>query len=202
MPNENWTFFQAFLKSPRVVASVIPSSPFVLKRIVKAADAASARVAVELGGGTGGTTRAMLKALPGDARMLVVERTREFVDTLERIGDPRLEVIHDCASTIGDQLERRGLEAADCVISGIPFSTMPPDLCEDIVQAVHDILAPGGRFVAYQFTDRVADYMRPVMGAPTVQFEPVNIPPLRLFTWQKAAVAPTARLLNGARVGA
>lgn len=199
MPNESWTFFQAFLKSPRVVASVIPSSPFLVRRIVKAADPASARVVVELGGGTGGTTRAMLGAMAPQGKMLVIERTAEFIDTLDGIDDPRLEVVHGCASTIGDELTRRGLAAADVVISGIPFSTIPPGLAEDIVVAVRDALAPGGRFVAYQFTDRVADYAKPVMGSPEVEFEFVNVPPIRVFIWRKDRAAEAISHVNGAR---
>lgn len=201
MSNENWTFFQAFLKSPRVVASVIPSSPFLVRRIVKAADPVSARIVVELGGGTGGTTRAMLKAMSPQGRMLVIERTAEFIDTLGGIDDPRLEVVHGCASGIGAELARRRLPAADVVISGIPFSTMQPDLCEEIVTAVNDALAPGGRFVAYQFTDRVAEYTRPVMGPPEVEIEFVNVPPIRLFIWRKHDTAHATGHFNGASVG-
>lgn len=200
MPNQSWTFFQAFLKSPRVVASVVPSSPFLVRRIVKAADPASAKVVVELGGGTGGTTRAMLKAMSPQSKMLVIERTAEFIDTLDGIDDPRLEVVHGCASGIGEALERRRLLAADVVISGIPFSTMPPGLCEEIVSAVNDALAPGGRFVAYQFSDRVADYARPVMGSPEVEIEFVNVPPIRLFIWRKDGMARAAGRINGASV--
>lgn len=200
MPNANWTFFQAFLKAPRVVASVIPSSPFVLRKVVKAADAANARVVVELGGGTGGTTRAMLKAMNPQARMLVIERTADFIGTLSGIDDHRLEVIHGCASAIGEELERRGHPSADAVISGIPFSTMPPELAEEIIAGVYEALAPGGRFVAYQFTDRVADYARPVMGAPEVEYELVNVPPLRLFIWRKEEQPRATNGHNGAHV--
>lgn len=185
MPNDNWTFFQAFLRSPQVVASVVPSSPFVERRVVRAADAERARVVVELGGGTGGITRSLLKAMSPDTRVLVIERTGKFVEHLRLIDDSRLEVIHGCASSIGTELARRGCPGADSVISGIPFSTMPKALGKEIIAAVYDALVPGGRFVAYQFTDRVADYARPVMGAPTIEYEFVNVPPLRLFTWRK-----------------
>lgn len=201
MARESWTFFQAFLKSPLVVASVIPSSPFLVRRIVKAADPSSAKVVVELGGGTGGTTRAMLKAMGAQAKMLVIERTAEFIDTLDGIDDPRLEVVHGCASGIGEALERRHLAGADVVISGIPFSTMPPELSEEIVAAVNDALAPGGRFVAYQFSDRVAEYAKPVMGSPEVEIEFVNVPPIRLFTWRKKPAARSAGRVNGAGFG-
>jgi phospholipid N-methyltransferase len=78
------------------------------------------------------------------------------------------------------------------VISGIPFSTLPETLAAEIVAAVHTALGPGGRFVAYQFTDRVAHYVWPLMGAPEVEYELRNVPPLRVFTWRKESGSGTA----------
>jgi phospholipid N-methyltransferase len=189
MSSQNWTFFQAFLKSPRVVASLVPSSPFLERRVVDAAHLGTASVAVELGSGTGGTTRALLAALGPHSRLLAIERTAEFVTALRHIDDPRLEVVHGCASSIVTELQRRGLDTVDAVISGIPFSTLPPQLAHTIVDEVHEALRPCGRFVAYQFTDRVADYARPVLGRPRVQHELRNVPPLKVFTWEKSADA-------------
>lgn len=185
MPHDNWTFFQAFLRSPQVVASVIPSSPFVERRVVRAAHAAQAAVVVELGGGTGGITKALLQEMGAHSRLLVIERTDKFAETLQRIDDDRLDVVHGCASTIAAELKQRGHAAATAVVSGIPFSTMPKALAEEIIASVYEALAPGGRFVAYQVSDRVADYTRPVMGKPAVEFELRNVPPLRVFTWRK-----------------
>jgi phosphatidylethanolamine/phosphatidyl-N-methylethanolamine N-methyltransferase len=47
-------------------------------------------------------------------------------------------------------------------------------------------LRPGGRFVAYQVSDRVAAYARPVFGKARVEFELCNVPPMRVFSWRKA----------------
>jgi phospholipid N-methyltransferase len=201
MGSENWIFFQAFLKSPRVVASVIPSSSFLERRVITAADPATASVVVELGAGTGGTTRSLLKAMGPQARLLAIERTADFVENLQRINDIRLDVVHGCASSIGAELKRRGYPAADAVISGIPFSTLPEVLAAEIVTAVHGALGPGGRFVAYQFTDRVADYAQPVMGTPEVEHELYNVPPLRVFTWRKEDRPRESSHHNGAAVG-
>jgi len=185
MGSGNWLFARAFLNQPRVVASVLPSSRILERRVVRAANIANARVVVEFGGGTGGTTRALLRALPADGRLIVIERTAAFISGLERIGDPRLEVVHGCASQVGAELEQRGLAGADAIVSGIPFSTLPPPVARDIAAAVRDSLAPDGRFVAYQFTDRVADYLRPLLGAPQVQHELWNVPPVRVFIWRR-----------------
>lgn len=198
MAGENWLFFQAFLKAPRVVASVTPSSGYLKRRVLDAADVASARVVVELGPGTGGLTESLLGALAPDARLLAVERTAAFVDNLQRIDDPRFEVIHGCASSIVEELASRGLDGADAIVSGIPFSTMPAAVSASIAAAIEQALTPAGRFVAYQFSDKVADYLEPHLGAPAVHFEPLNIPPMRVFMWQKPPASAAAAVHNGA----
>lgn len=201
MSNANWTFFKAFVEAPRVIGSVIPSSTFLERRVVTRAEAAKARVVVELGAGVGGITKALLQAMDSDARLLAIEATSAFADNLRRIDEEPLDVVHGCASTMAEELRRRGLPAADAVVSGIPFSTLPEPLCREIAAAIHDVLAPGGRFVAYQVTRRVADYMRPLLGAPETEIEFLNIPPLRVFTWRKEGLAESgeaqARKVNG-----
>lgn len=187
MHNDSWTFFQAFLRSPRVIASVVPSSTFLERRVVRSAELETARVIVEFGAGTGGITRALLAAMKPGSRLLAIEWTDAFVTRLSDIGDPRLEIVHGCASTVGAALADRGLDAADAIVSGIPFSTLPRTLALDIAAAVHASLAPGGRFVAYQFSPQVASYIRPLMGEPGVEHELLNVPPMRVCTWRKKA---------------
>ena len=200
MGSANWTFFQGFLKSPRVVASMVPSSTFLEQRVVNAADPATARFVVELGAGTGGITRSLLQAMDARARLLAIERTAEFVEKLEQIHDSRLDVVHGCASSIGAEMIGQGYPSADAVVSGIPFSTLPEDLAVKIIAAVHEALGPQGRFIAYQFSSRVADYARPLMGPPEVEHELRNVPPLRVFVWRKEGWADEGSVLNGAAV--
>ena len=198
--NDKWTFFRAFLRSPRVIASVIPSSTFLQRRVISVADPASARVVVELGAGTGVITRSLLRAMDADANLLVIERTAVFVRNLQRIKDHRLDIVHGCASSIGEEMNSRDLLPADAVISGIPFTTLPDELASKIIDAVYDALRPGGRFIAYQFTSRVADHAWPVMGTPEIQHEFRNVPPLRVFVWRKPGHAGEDRDRYGTTV--
>jgi phospholipid N-methyltransferase len=62
---------------------------------------------------------------------------------------------------------------------------MPHDVGIEILQAVHDSLAPGGRFVAYQVRDRVETLGRKVFGRARIQTELLNVPPMRVFCWDK-----------------
>ena len=177
-------FLRGFLTRPKEVGSIIPSSRFMERRIVKTADLASAKLAVELGPGTGGTTRALLRNMAPDARLLAIEINPGFVELIQReIDDPRLIAHHGSATEIPEILAAHGLDKPDLILSGIPFSTMTAALGTDILRSVRDSLMPGGRFVAYQFRDRVHTLGVDVFGRATVQTELLNMPPMRVYRW-------------------
>jgi phospholipid N-methyltransferase len=179
-------FFQGFLRRPQQVGSVIPSSRFLERRLVNISAVRQARTVVELGPGTGGTTHALLRALPQDSRLLAIEIDPHFAAVLAaQMHDPRLRVHEGSAEHIGRALAQHGLDAPDVVISGIPFSTMPVSLGENILRSVWSALAPGGRFVAYQFRDRVAVLGKRLFGRPEVDVELLNVPPMRVYCWRK-----------------
>jgi phospholipid N-methyltransferase len=184
-PDHRFAFLQGFLERPKEVGSIIPSSRFLERRIVRLARADTAKVLVELGPGTGGTTRALLRAMDPSARLLAVEVNPRFVELLRRIDDPRLLVHHGDAAEIGEALDRHNLQTPDVILSGIPFSTMAKGIGRDILHSVHDSLHPGGLFVAYQVRDRVESLGREVFGRARVQTEIWNVPPMRVYRWKK-----------------
>ena len=183
-PEHPIAFLKGFLDRPKEVGSIIPSSRWMERRITRTAEIASADVVVELGPGTGGTTKALLQAMGPDARLLAIEINPDFCALLEdTIDDPRLIVHHGSAAEIPEALEKNGLAAPDAVLSGIPFSTMPKALGLSILASVKESLAPGGRFVAYQFRDVVHTLGKRVFGKATIQLELLNVPPMRVYRW-------------------
>ena len=177
-------FLRAFFRRPKEVGSVIPSSRFLKERIVDNADLSDAKVVVELGPGTGGTTRALLGQMPPDAKLLAIEINQHFCELLSReFDDPRLVVHCGSATEITDALQQHHLEPADVILSGIPFSTMDERVGLEILRSVRSSLAPGGRFVAYQFRGRVETLGRNVFGDARVQTELLNVPPMRVYRW-------------------
>jgi phospholipid N-methyltransferase len=186
-PDHRFAFLKGFLERPMEVGSIIPSSRFMERRIVRAAAVENANLLVELGPGTGGTTRALLAAMKPDARLLVIEVNSRFVALLEKIDDPRLIVHQGSAADISETLDRYELPTPDVILSGIPFSTMAVGLGRDILRSVHDALHDGGLFVAYQVRDRVNDLGKEVFGRARIQTEIRNIPPMRVYRWEKSA---------------
>jgi phospholipid N-methyltransferase len=180
-------FLKEFLKHPHQVASIIPSSRFLERRVVALAGVRSAHTVVELGAGTGGITRAILREMPAHGKLVVIEVNPKFCALVRRIPDSRLIVSCGCAKTLRDAIASHGLPAPDVIVSGIPFSTISGIAGAQIVETVSTALAPGGRFVAYQFSKQVDDLARPLFGRARVEVEFFNIPPMRLYRWEKRA---------------
>ncbi len=189
-PDHAIAFLRGFLERPKEVGSIIPSSRWMERRITRTAEIANAKLVIELGPGTGGTTKALLNAMAPGARLIAIEINPRFCDLLrETIDDPRLIVHEGSAAEIPEALVKHDLgasdtpDAPDVILSGIPFSTMPPELGLSILRSVRKSLKPGGRFVAYQFRDVVHTLGKRIFGPASVQIELFNMPPMRVYRW-------------------
>lgn len=183
--NGRLVFIQQFFKHPLQIGSIIPSSRFLERRIVAAAGIALANVVIELGPGTGGLTRAILSAMPQHAKLLSIEINSHFHALVSSFEDDRLIAHLGSAYKLNEIISIYNLEAPNAVVSGIPFSTMSRSEGFHILKVISSILAPNGRFVTYQVSNRVATLCQPILGAGQTAMELLNIPPMRIFQWEK-----------------
>ena len=183
--NGRLVFIQEFLKHPLRTGTFIPSSRFLERRIVAAARVASANVIVELGPGIGGTTRAILRKMPKHAKLLCIEINPHFYALVSSIRDSRLITHLGDACELKDIFSIYDLDAPNAIISGIPFSNISRNEGTRILKAVSFLLADNGRFVAYQISNRVATLCQPFLGSGRTAAELLNIPPMRIFRWDK-----------------
>jgi phospholipid N-methyltransferase len=175
-------FARNFFKYPRMLGSVIPSSHYLIEHLLRQVDWSRARVVVEYGPGVGTFTAEILSRMGPDATLVALETNEEFVRFLEgALDDPRLHVVHGSAQEVGPVLEQLGCGPADYVISGIPFSTMPEDVREDILRSTRLTLRPDGRLLVYQFSGKVWPHLRRVFPHVDREYEPRNVLPAWLF---------------------
>lgn len=183
-------FLKGFLRNPKEVGSVVPSSRFLTRRVLRCGRVREARVVVELGPGTGVLTREILSQMPGDALLIAVEINRDFARQLRRdIRDPRLVVHEGNSADLEEALAKAGTAQADLVVSGIPFSTMARGEGFRTLSAARRVLGPGGRFVAYQFRSRVRQLAEPLFGPAEIDRALLNLPPMRIYVWHAGAAA-------------
>jgi phospholipid N-methyltransferase len=175
-------FARNFLKHPKMLGSLIPSSRFLINEVLKPVDWKRARVLVEYGPGVGTISVEILRRMGPDAKLVVIEMNPDFARFLkERYRDPRLHVVHGSAMDVEKILKQLGLGAADYIVSGIPFSTMPDTVRHGILHATRSVLQPDGAFLVYQFSPSVLPELRRTFGHVDRGFELLNILPAHLF---------------------
>jgi phospholipid N-methyltransferase len=190
---ETLLFAKNFLQHPRMLGSLIPSSRFLVDRLLGKIDWKRARTIVEYGPGVGTITGRILERMSPHARLVVFEMNEDFVHYLKRsFPDKRLDVVHGSAERVQKELERLKLDGADYIISGIPFTTMPEPLRENIMRESRRALKPGGSVLVYQFTRAVLPYLRSHFEHIDQEFEPRNILPARLFYCRRLLAAAGA----------
>ena len=187
--SERLAFLRGFLKNPVMVGSVIPSSRRLIDRMLGPVNWAETRLFVEYGPGVGTFTRVILDRLPEDARLVTIDTNAEFTAFLkESIDDDRLIAVTASAADVEKVLADRNLGKADYVLSGLPFSTLPPGIGDAIGAATARAIRPGGAFLVYQFSPKVRDFIAPVFERLERGFEWVNVPPATLFwAWREPA---------------
>jgi len=181
-PSPRWQFLRGFLKNPVMVGSIIPSSRVLIDKMLRPVDWENTRLFVEYGPGVGTFTRPILELLGPDARLVTIDTNADFTKYLrESIDDPRLVPVTGSAADVEKILAERDLGQADYVLSGLPFSTLPPGVGEDIAKATAEVIRPGGAFLVYQFSPKVKDFIDPHFERIERGFEWVNVPPATLF---------------------
>ena len=179
-------FFKRFLKRPFQVASIVPSSKALVERVARKIDFASARVIAEYGPGVGGHSREIASRMRPECRLLLFELDPAFSRDLERqfADDPRVKVINEDAARLPAELRKLDIEYCDYILSGIPFSILKIDKKRALLQATHQALAPGGKFIIYQVTNELKQHAT-IFDHAESEYVLQNIPPMFITVFEK-----------------
>src|ERR1700756_3347001 len=111
-------FARNFFRHPLMLGSIVPSSRFLIRELLKPVDWEQARVIVEYGPGVGVITAEVLRRMRPDAILIAIETNPDFVTFLrDAIQDERLHVVQASAEAVDEILLRYGQSNASYVIS-------------------------------------------------------------------------------------
>jgi phospholipid N-methyltransferase len=182
MANHNpVVFFKRFLASPVAVGAVLPTSLSTAR--IMASPANPNGTVLEIGAGTGSITQGILEQLNDPTKLTSVELDAQLATEFKRnFPQVRLEV--------GDAeavLEKGS--GWDTIISGIPFAVMEPGKRDRMFNLVKQKLAPGGAFVAIQYSLTTKAALERDFKSVKVKFSPLNIPPAFIYVCREPIVA-------------
>jgi len=138
-----------FLRQPRSVGAIAPSSQVLARAMVRGLDLGGARV-VELGPGTGAFTGTLVAGVAPGGRLLAIELDADFAANIHAKW-PSAECVCASATSLAALAAERGLMPVDHIVSGLPFASLPREVTRAILDGIERVLRPGGTFSAFQY---------------------------------------------------
>jgi phospholipid N-methyltransferase len=184
-------FLGEFLKNSGQTGSIIPSSRFLIRKMLPdSLPWNSLQQIAELGPGTGVFTQYLQQKKHPDSRLYLFEKNENFRQFL-RQRFPELPVF-DEALQLGSVVQETG-RPFDLIVSGLPFANFPDELREKLFRAIHDALADDGTFVAFQYTPLLLKKFKNHFLLTDIGYTLLNIPPAWVFRCAKQQATSSSR---------
>lgn len=189
------TFFKQWLKNPLSVAALSPSSRQLARLMVRELPKGAERV-VELGGGTGVFTQAMLEHGIKPDRLMVVELNAELHQFLHQ-RFPEVRVVCGDARLLPGLVGEQRFSAdgqVDAIVSGLGLLSMPKSLQREILEGAFAVLPPEGRYIQFTYgpVSPVGREILDDLGLVVRRggFAWWNIPPASVFVYTRSRSKP------------
>lgn len=167
-------FARRWLANPLTVAAIVPSGRSLSEAMAAEVPPGDGPV-VELGGGTGAATTALLRTIPPE-RLTVFECDATLCRLL-RLRFPQTRVVEADAALLPAEIEESVQGKVRAVVSGLPLLSMTAARRREILVGAFATLAPDGVFVQFTY-----GFGSPV---PRRELAAIGLQPLRrAFTWR------------------
>jgi phospholipid N-methyltransferase len=175
-------FIQQYIKHPRKIGSLFPSSKFLSDEITNSINGEGSSL-IEIGAGTGVFTK-KIKSKFNNHKFYVFEKNKSFHESLLNINDIHLyedalhlnEIVND-NTIISD------------IISGLPIRSMDKKTSNKILVKAFDLLKENGNFIQFTYglkspiNKELLDENNMVLSRKKVIYR--NIPPATIYIYKK-----------------
>lgn len=147
-------FLLEYIKNPRNVGAVAPSSKYLANRMIESIDFKNAKCIVEFGPGDGPFSEKILAKKSDETIVVLVEINTEFYNKLVDLYGHKKNVIivNDSAENIKAILEKNKISAVDYIVSGLPFASLPKKVSMKILTETAALLGDTGTFITFQYS--------------------------------------------------
>jgi phosphatidylethanolamine/phosphatidyl-N-methylethanolamine N-methyltransferase len=147
---ESRLLFKLWLKNPRKIGAVAVSSSELAAAMARQVPRGPGWV-VELGGGTGSVTKAILKAGTPPDTLIVVERDPTLHKVLQE-RYPGVKVLLGDAGRLQSLLKREGIDHVKAIVSSLPLVSMKRSAQDRITAQVFMVLEPGAPLIQFTYS--------------------------------------------------
>jgi phosphatidylethanolamine/phosphatidyl-N-methylethanolamine N-methyltransferase len=185
-------FFRLWLKDPFRIGAIAPSGPELARAMASQVPETTHYPVVELGGGTGVVTQALLERGIPPEKLICVERDPTLHGLLQT-RFPQLNVVQGDAAHLGALLHPQGITKVSAIVSGLPLLAFRKSVQLEIITAAFAVLERGAPFIQFTYG--------PFSPLPRKEFGLVgrvrkrilsNLPPASIWVYHRATEARAA----------
>ncbi|WP_242144262.1 MULTISPECIES: class I SAM-dependent methyltransferase [unclassified Bacillus cereus group] len=181
------TFLTEFVKHPKNVGAIAPSSNRLAKKMVGTINFEEAKYILELGPGTGAFTKEIIKRKKEHTIFILIEINEVFYENLQKQfkNDSNVFVIHGSAENIKKYIKELQIEKVDYILSGLPFTSLPIDVSSRILSSVMESLREDGEFITFQYSLAKKAFIQHFFQEISFKKVWLNLPPAHVFNCRK-----------------
>lgn len=185
MHSDTQMFFRQWLRRPLGIGAVAPSSRDLAEAMAGLVPNPPDGPVIELGGGTGPVTAALLDAGIPAERLYVIEREPQLHRHLT-LRFPTVKVLCGDAAELTKLLHPLGVHEAAAIVSGLPLLSMKRSVQRAILAESFAMLAPGAPLIQFTY-GLFSPVPRRVFGVDGHPESVVlsNLPPARVWVYHK-----------------
>lgn len=143
-------FFLTWVRHPRQLGAILPSGKALSAAVAASIDADAPGAVVELGGGTGNVTKAILDSGVARGGLVVIEREAALCEVISK-RFPDVRVLRANACNLETLLRRAGVTQVKTVVSGLPLLSLENEDCRRILDSAFSVLADDGELLQFTY---------------------------------------------------
>ena len=148
--SETVLFFHEFIKSPRNVGSIFPSSKKLAHCMAQQIPKNSNRFVIELGAGTGSVTAGLLEYGIEPTRLIVIEKSPKLVRHLQK-RFPSVMIIEGDAANLLEILTQHDRLDIEAIISSLPLCSLPLLTVQTITDQIYQLISEKGKYIQFTY---------------------------------------------------
>lgn len=176
-------FLKEFILHPTKIGAAFPSSSHLANKMIQDIDFDTCSCIVEYGPGLGSFTKQILRKKKNDTIYLIIEQNPKFYDKIKKLCKDRQNVIviRGGAERVDQYLNKYEIKKVDYVVSGLPFTSFPANLTEQILTKTQDVIGECGAFITFQYSKFKLHTFEQYFRVTNSRHEVRNMPPAHVF---------------------
>ena len=179
---KNIQFIKESLKNLKEVGTLLPSSKFVVSKMIEPINFENDITILELGPGTGVITKEILKKMSKKSKLICFETNKSFLKELKGKISEEFTLINDSAENMKSHLNKLNITKVDYIISSVPLVTLQKEITNKILLSSSETLGKNKKFIQLQYSKLMDKRLEHYFNQIDITFTPINYIPAFIYT--------------------